>query len=67
MSLLGIVRLGVLSLLVYVGVSKADIGLIKVGQQQTDMAIQYHQETPWWPLTGPNVKPRPVMSHQDQL
>ena len=47
MSPLGMAGIGGLSLLVYVGgVAKADIGLMNVGQQETDKATQYHWETP---------------------
>ena len=38
---------GELSLQVYVGgVAKADITVMNVGQQETDKATQYHQQTP---------------------
>ena len=48
MSPLRMGRIGELSLQVYVGgATKAHIHPMNVGQQKTDKATWYHQETPW--------------------
>ena len=47
MSTLEMARIRELSFLYVGGVAKDDIGPMNVGQQKTDKATQYYQETTW--------------------